>query len=292
MMGALWRPLPLVVMSLSLSAAMFWPQIMSQLPDLSSQPEYQLSWSDIHISAPSRWIPINFAAQVQQQSELPETLNLLDPALAKQLAQAFAHHPWVSGVTSVEKRHGGVDVTLTYRKPVLMVQTPRGLYPVDIDAVLLPPADFTASDVELFPRVEHVRSTPQGPAGTLWGDDAVAGAARLAARLTQEDDHQTPWSRYGLSSIVVLSQPGPVSGVDDVLFGLITKTGSRIIWGHAPQADALEPTVEQKLERLDKYLADNGAFEYRNQPVKIDITDWEVIHWEVLTQSPGTGIVR
>ena len=222
---------------------------------------------------------------------MPETFSLLQDSIVTDLAIAFAGHPWVAEVQSVTKRPGGVVVRLVYRRPTLMVQTSRGVYPIDDTGVLLPPTDFSAADAKTFPRLEGVRSTPQGPAGQPWGDPAVAGGARLAAELTRDRHGETAWGRYGLKTIVVLS-PKESSGSEETdLYGLKTETGSRIVWGHAPGEDALEPTVEQKLKRLDSFLADNGSFESMPEPVVIDVHDWELIHWGVLSRGNSDSSV-
>lgn len=288
----LWRPLPLLAISLTLSGVMFWPQMLRLMPDLSRRPEYQVPWSQIRINEAGRWVPLDLLDQVRAQSDLPPELPLLEDGLVRQLAAAFARHPWIEAVKSVVKAPHGVRVEVVYRQPVLMVRTPRGVYPVDAEGVLLPPADFSVTDVEQFPQVVQVRSMPQGPAGRSWGDEAVAGAARLAARLTSGSDHETPWERYGLQAIVIRSKQGPVANVEDVIYGLMTRDGSQIVWGHAPGADALEPSVDQKLQRLDKFLADNDRFDYLNQPILIDITDWELIRWDLLSRVPGESVFR
>jgi hypothetical protein len=288
----LWRPLPLLTMALALSGMMFWPQIVRLVPDLSSRPEYQIGWSQVRVTEPGRWVPLDLLEQVRTQNGLPSELPLLDDRLVRQLAEAFNRHPWIESVASVVKEPQGVHVGLVYRQPALMVRTPRGVYPVDACGVLLPPADFSVTDVDQFPQVLQVRTLPQGPAGSPWGDPAVAGAARLAARLTGGSDHEAPWERYGLQEIVVRSKQGPVANVEDIIYGLTTREGSQIVWGHAPGADGLEPTVEQKLERLDKFLADNGRFDHVDQPILIDITDWELIRWDVLSRVPGERLFR
>jgi hypothetical protein len=288
----LWRPLPLLTMSLVLSGMMFWPQLLRLVPDLSNRPEYQIGWSDVAVTQPGRWVPLDLLEQVRTQSGRPAELSLLDDGLVRQIADAFVRHPWVESVTSVIKQPHGVQVELVYRQPVLMVRTSRGVYPVDARGVLLPPADFSVTDVDQFPQVLHVRTMPEGPAGTSWGDEAVAGAARLAARLTAGSDHETPWKRYGLQAIVVRSKQGPVANVEDIIYGLTTAEGSQIVWGHAPGADALEPTIEQKLERLDRFLTDNGRFDHLDKPILIDITDWELIRWDLLSRVPGERVFR
>src|SRR5690606_40551676 len=172
----------------------------------------------VDITQPGKWVPGDLLQEVRDQSELPAELSLLDESLVRRIASAFARHPWVESVTSVIKHSSGVKVELVYRQAVLMVRTPRGVYPVDSQGVLLPPEDFSATDVEQFPQLLEVRSAPQGPAGTGWGDEAVCGAARLADRLTRASDHETPWERYGLQAIVIRSKPGPVANVEDVVF--------------------------------------------------------------------------
>lgn len=279
-------------MATTLGGAMFGPQLAHHLPDLSERPEYQLSWSKISVTPLQRWVPQHLCEQVRTLSQLPAEVSVLDESLVHQLAAAFSQHPWVESVRSVQKQPQGIHVELVYREPALMVQTRRGAYPVDTHGVLLPPSDFSLDDVEMFPTLEKVRSTPQGPAGTPWGDRAVVGAAQLAVQLTSGEDHQTPWERYGLRAIVVRSQPGPVADVEDIEFGLTTTSGSYIVWGHAPGSDALEPNVAQKFERIDKFLADNGRFEQLNQPVFLDITDWEVIRWDLLSKVVHESVIR
>lgn len=284
--------MPLLALSLTLSGLMFWPHLARLLPDLTGRPEYRVSWSAIQVPPGGQWVPAEFLDEVRVLSDLPAELPLLDDALTARLARAFMQHPWVKDVTLVEKHPAGIRVMLTYREPVLIVQTPRGLYPVDGEGVLLPPADFTAADVDQFPRLARVKSTPQGTAGAAWGDPAVSGGARLAARLADSSDPLSPWKRYRFSSVIVVPRRGPVAEVEDTIFCLTTESGSQIIWGHAPEEDKLEPSVEQKLERLDKFLAENGGFEYQREPIRIDLTDWDVIHWDVLSRVPDSGAFR
>lgn len=291
-LGSVWRPFPLVVISVSLTLLLFWPQLKKHSPDLSERDEYRLSWSAVEVTPPTKWIPKDFVVQVRERSDLSQQLSLLDDDLPVRLATAFSAHPWVSSVSRVRKLPRGVRVELTYREPILMVQTRRGLYPVDAEGVLLPPTDFSVDDVHLFPRVEGIRSPPQGPAGQDWGDRAVTGAAKLAHELTKGGQGRSAWQRFELEALFVLPQNGPVASVEDIIFGLRTRNGSRIIWGHAPGADGLEPTVPQKLKRLEEFVADNGGIEYLDEPVKLDITDWEVISWDILSTRGETRVIR
>jgi hypothetical protein len=289
----IWRPVPLAVVAVSLTLLLFWRQLAAVLPDLSGRGEYQLTWSDLQVPHAGPWVPEDLLEQVRVQAGLPETLSVLDESLLEQIATAFSAHPWIAAVVSASKEaEGGVKIDLRYREPVLMVHTSRGTYPVDQEGVLLPPSDFSASDVDLFPRVDGVQTTPRGPAGQPWGDSAVIGAARLAAILLQPRSGQIPWKRYGFDRIAVLARQGPVASVENFVFGLTTIDESRIVWGHGPGFDALEPSVDQKLERLNRFIADNGGLQVRNEPVRIDVRDWQVIRWEVLSANGTRAIYR
>ncbi len=290
---SVWRPLPLSAVAVAVSVVMFWPQIVERVPDLSRRPEYQLPWSQVLISTPGRWVPREMAAQVRQMSGLPDPLPLLDETLTERLALAFAQHPWVAEVRSVAKTGPrSLRVDVTYRKPVLMVRTKRGLYPVDHDGVLLPPSDFVPVDAERFPIAEGVRSVPGGPAGTAWGDQAVRGAARLAEVLIRPEEQTSAWERSRMAAIQILEPSRPAESLEQVTLGVTTSTGSQIVWGRPPGADSLEPTVEQKLLRLEKYLPEHGENERSRSPVRLDVRQWDVVEQQQLSRNPGLDRAR
>ncbi|MCA9026525.1 MAG: hypothetical protein KDA86_15065 [Planctomycetaceae bacterium] len=284
-LGVLWQPFPLLTTALALSAVMFWPEIVRQLPDLRDRPEYQLSWSRITTSPAGRWVPPDLVSQVQKRSGLPDPLPMLDEGLVEKLSFAFARHPWVAEVQSVAKT-GPQDiiVKMRFRAPVLMVRTRYGLYPVDREGILLPPSDFAASDAERFPVVDQVRSVPSGPAGTTWGDESVHGAARLAEALTSEGSRTSSWESFGMAKISVLAPNQPATSMDEVTLEITTNDHSQIVWGRPPGADALEPTVEQKLLRLEKHLPRYGETGWSSSPVRLDVRWWDVIDKVELSQ--------
>ena len=80
----------------------------------------------------ARWTPHDIVSQVAQSHPEWNDRSLLETALAADLATAFATHPWIAKVDRVEKtRQGRVKIEVTYRNPVAMVETHRGLYPID-----------------------------------------------------------------------------------------------------------------------------------------------------------------
>ncbi len=278
MLTGLWRPIPLLMAAVALTALMFWPEIVRHLPDLRSRQEYQLAWADITVPPPGRWVPSDLIAQVQRKSGLPDPLPVLDDGLVEKLSIDFANHPWVAEVMSVSKDGPqSVRVQMRYRTPVLMVRTKRGgLYPVDREGILLPPSDFKAADAERFPIATQVRSLPVGPAGTPWGDEAVVGAARLAVAIIDDQDRSPAWETFGMAAISILAPQQPAKSLEEVTLGLTTHAGSQVVWGRPPGADLLEPTVEQKLLRLDKYLPKYGE-EGWSKAVRLDVWQWDVV---------------
>lgn len=289
LLTTLWRPFPLLTAAVVLSTLMFWPEIVRQMPELRSRPEYQLAWTDISISPPGRWVPSNLTSKVQEKSGLPDPLPVLDDGLVERLAIAFQQHPWVAEVKSVSKSGPQrVHIEMRYRTPVLMVRTKRGLYPVDREGILLPPLDFAPADAERFPILRQVQSLPNGPAGTAWGDDAVLGAAHLAEALTTttEQERSSAWETFGMAAIAVLGPERPAESLDEVTLGLMTSAGSQVIWGRPPGADQLEPTVGQKLLRLDRFLPKLGDTEWSTSPVRLDVRLWDEVRKFELSRNP------
>lgn len=270
---SLFRPRLLVVLALAVSAAVWGPMLVKALPDLGQHEEYHLPTADIEITPPPRWVPENLLAQVIERSDLPETVSLLDPGLARQIFEAFQQHPWVEEVVSVRKSMPpGLAVELHYRKPVAMVQMKTGLYPIGHEGILLPPEDFAVSEARRYPRIINIRSVPEGPAGTSWGETAVVGAARIAEALAPH------WEKFRLAAIHAPRPTSAESTIEELTYQLITESGSRILWGRAPGTDRPgELSVEQKIDRLQWYLSRFGRFDQPHGPCEIDIRHWREI---------------
>ncbi|MFG0295772.1 MAG: hypothetical protein ACF8PG_07680 [Maioricimonas sp. JB045] len=272
---ASYRPKAIFLLAVSVAAGFFAPYLIRHLPRLDSSPEYALRADDIVVSAPHDWIPEGFVASVLESADISEDQSLLDENLARNLAEAFAREAWVEEVRRVEiGRDRKVRIDLKYRFPTLMVETTRGDYPVDASGILLPPEDFQPVDRHRFPRVRNIRTLPQGAPGTAWRDPAVTGAARLASYLAPRGDMDR-WKRFELAAIVAPEDVDSSASPDRLAFELITLGGRRIAWGHAPGADSLEPSPDQKVGRLEEYLRRLGSFEEPQGPYLIDIRHFD-----------------
>ncbi|MEX0701064.1 MAG: hypothetical protein WD069_03125 [Planctomycetales bacterium] len=267
----LFRPGVLVIAALLAAGWFVAPMIRRALPRLDERAEYRVRTAEIQVTELPRWVPPDFVAQATRQAGLPEEMSLLDDRLARDVAEAFRLHPWVRNVVRVEKKYPArVVVELEYREPVAMVQVSRGMYPVDADGVLLPPADFSVADTNRYPTLAEVKSTPQGPAGSSWGDPVVIGGAKLAAVLLPD------WRELGLTAIRATHSAS--AKLDDITYELVTRGGSRIVWGRPPQSDHPgELTPEQKLGRLKDYRERFGDFDAPDGPYEIDIRHWQQI---------------
>lgn len=270
-----WFPTKLfLAVGLLIATATTYPAWQHLLPNLARRDEYKVRAEHITITQPPRWVPSNLVEQVLEHADLTSDLSLLDDGLTRRLAEAFALHPWVEEVLTVKKSFpAAVAVQLNYRRPVAMVQVKQGMYPVDPQGILLPPDDFAVSETKLYPLITNVHSTPQGPAGTSWGDAAVVGAAKLADVLAPH------WKKFDLAAIEC---PRQLRG--DEVYVLIANAGSRILWGRVPGSDQPgELSTEQKIGRLKKYIADFGGFDRPNGPYEIDIRHWQEISRRNLT---------
>jgi hypothetical protein len=168
-----------------------------------------------------------------------------------------------------------------------MVAVVDGMYPLDERSVLLPPVDFSVADTRRFPVILGVPAPPQGAEGTRWGDVSVIGAARLAKILLPH------WKRLNLKAIKISARKQAVVSADDITYELVTRGGSRILWGRSP--DSRHPgelTPDQKIGRMQKYMSDFGGFDHPHGPYEIDIRHWQEISRRPLTASRTTTTRR
>ena len=277
-----FQPTTLWWLACALLAIVFLPYVPWMTPDLSTRPEYQIDWSSVQITPAPRGVPARIVNDVKTQAQLPEQLPLLQPGLAKQLAAAFASHPWVEKVNRVEvKRQRAITIDLTYRRTALVVESSRGFYPVDAHSVLLPPTDFEPDVVSRLPVCRNIKTLPQGAAGEQWGDVVVECAARIAEALAPAGDLDKHWKRLGMVAIIApvptTADPQP----EDLSFDIVTRGGSLIRWGRAPGADTLEPSVDQKLARLGQVVQNQGSLDAPGGPFKIDIR-YDVVSLQAL----------
>lgn len=230
--------------------------------------EYVVTAERIVVTPQPAWIHANVKEEVLRLAG-NGPLHLQDRQLVEHLGQAFALHPWVAGVVRVEKQHPArVEVTLRYRRPVLVVKVDaadnQGLIFLDEEAVLLPSEDLAPTQARDYLRISAGGEVPAGGYGSIWKSPRIAGAARIAAALG------TRWQALGLYWLVA-SQPA--SG--ELLFELRTKDDRvRVVWGPAiGQESPGEPTAEGKITALERYVQDKGALTREGAAAAIDLRE-------------------
>jgi len=269
---ARWRPLiiPAMIVGFVAGAIALWWRYGDEV--VSSHPQrYRVELENVLVTDPPAWVKADVRSEVFHDAGWHEQpLSILENDLTVRVAQAFEQHTWVAKVSRVRKQSPAtVKVELQYRRPVAMVEVDYqgrgGLLPVDAEGVLLPPEDFTPEEAVDFPRITVDYSGPSGSIGTSWGDDRVAGAAKIAAVLIE------PWQDWGLYRIVA-QRTGEPSSRSPPSYELHTRDRTRVLWGSAPGDEAMgEATAEQKVVRLARYVEEHGPLDGKDSPAEIDV---------------------
>jgi hypothetical protein len=236
-------------------------------PTLQSA-EYVVTPDRIIVTPQPTWVHSQVKTEVLRTAGASR-LDLRDPKLVEDLAHAFALHPWIAKVLRVEKQFPAqVNVEVQYRRPVLVVKldipSDQGLLFLDEASVLLPTIDFAPSQAKNYLRVTSGGEAPSSIYGTPWGSERIAGAARLAAAW------QNRWQPLGLYWIVAAR-----SSSGEMVYELRTQEDKvRIVWGSPlGHESAGEPTAEQKIAALEKYVRDKGPLDREGGTALIDLRE-------------------
>lgn len=249
---------------------------------VTNHPRFVLDEEHLEITEQPRWIKGDVKREVMRDGGLGD-LKLLDSQTTLRVARAFALHTWVADVKRVRKEPPGrVVVELEYRRPVAMVEVltngQRGLLPIDGKGTLLPPQDFSAEETRDYVRVAVGDTQPVGPVGTPWGDDRIAGAARIATDLGDS------WKSLEVARIT--ARPNEAGGrrkPDEIVYELFTRHGSRIVWGHSPNFE--RPTEAKGAEKVDRLV----RFFHERPPRTGEVLDIDVQGKTGLTVAPLTA---
>jgi hypothetical protein len=242
-----------------------------------SSDQYLVGPEQVEITPLPEWIHTDLRSEVFRNASLDGPLSVMDDQLTQRVANAFSLSPWVAQVVRVTKHYPArVRVQLVYRRPVCMVAV-RGdqlsadaqgtLLPVDAEGVLLPygPDDFSAVEKSRYPRLLGVDTPPVGTVGECWGDVRVIGGAEIAAALAEA------WDELNLQQIVP-SAPLATGAAEEPTYTLVTRRGTRILWGRAPGTKTPgELPVADKLARLRKYAEEHGSLEGAGGPQELDV---------------------
>ncbi len=164
-----------------------------------------------------------------------------EPALCRQIAERLSECAWIRSIEKVQRRSTGmIDISCSYRRPVMQVQNGRGFALIDRDGVRLP-GDH--GYLATLPLVQGVRSPAPDP-GQLWkAPDLSAGMQVLALIADQRFADQ-------VVAVLVHNYEGRSDSRACHLELATDRMGGRIFWGSAPGQEIEENTPEQKLAIL------------------------------------------
>ncbi len=260
-------PLVLLTIAVLIAVAMLaWKQWGGEVV---AQPRFRLDPAKVTIPSQPEWIQVDVRDEVLRDASLVNA-SLLDSDLTVRIANAFAAHPWIAKVRRVGKvPPDKVHVDVEYRKPVALVEVRDFVYATDADGVVLPSDYFIKfpEEVRRFPRIQIDGIGLNVPVGSPWGDHRITGAAKTASLLVEG------WTRYGLYRIS-LWVPATAHQKTAPMYELTSKSGARIIWGHAPRKESSGETVAtEKVRRLERFVENNGSFADKPAKLTVDLND-------------------
>ena len=265
---ASWRRMilvPLILVLFGFGSWMLWKKYSEEVLNHSS---YILDASNISYTSEPEWLGNrNIGEEVIELGSL-ESKKIHEPGLSVGIGSAFMLHPWVKEVDRVRLHYPAkIEVVLTYRKPVAFVVMPVDIYddgkarimPIDSEAVVLPPEDFTPELAQAFPRIDVGDTQPIGrDFGTGWGDPVVADAAKIAELLVED------WGELKDVLYQIQLNPRPTSTSAHADFDILGRPGAGpnggtlvFHWGRAPgdeQSD--EPPAQTKYKALKQWVED------------------------------------
>ncbi|MGI9428233.1 MAG: cell division protein FtsQ/DivIB, partial [Bythopirellula sp.] len=238
-------------------------------PQISQRESYLLAEQRITITALPEWITGEVRSEAIRNAGIIGRLSVLDDAFAQVIEDAFVLHPWVESVERITKRYpAGAHVELTYRRPIAAVelvnQNVVQLIPIDRFGVHLPSSDVPNIRKRYLPRIGGVVERP--PVGQPWTDPRVLGAAEIAEQLAPV------WESMHLVDILPSARPEIRGRMRYFVFDLITRGGTRVVWGAAPSAaPPSEDKFAEKLDRLRAVAKQYGPLDSVRGPAVVDI---------------------
>lgn len=223
--------------------------------DLRELSRYQVQVSNLRLHVPS-WVTPTILSQLKEIPDFPRTFSILEPDVARKLAQAYANNPWVKRVLAVEKKYPqAIRISLEVRRPVAAVRFKGSYYLADAEAVRLPLSFSSWPQEKLkLPFVADAFSPPPAPGG-VW-QDAAAKAGLAVASILFEANQQV---RRSITTIDVSNLDGRRSARESEIV-LLTENRVPIYWGRSPLGSyTKELPVAQKLSNLNvAYRQTNG----------------------------------
>jgi len=255
--SARWLRMPLL--AAAIAAAIWWlPKWPGVLEGRDRAFLVDPAWFELE-SGPD-WLAGDLAGSLRESLALLEATPLRDDRKVAALTRALAGASgWVESVDAVTKRYPNqLEVAVTLREPVALVESEHGLVLIDRHAVVIAAAAESAEylarhELPLLHLARPLRvANPGQKAVDPWLDEGLRVAVELAP-------FRSDLERRGLAVQVIDLTPkqrSEGSAITDV--ELYTRAGLVLEWGRSrghPQFGALEPRAEAKVRGLMRVAA-------------------------------------
>ncbi len=233
------------------------------------RPEFALSRERVIVNSPPAWLDVEMTDLVVEQ--LGSDRTLLDPRLVADVAEIVETAPWVYRVDKIRKSSQGLDIAVTWREPVALIEIDPGtLIPVDRQAIVLDEASLSASPAESWLRISLWWPNKADLPATWerFEDERIRHALSIVRAI------QTDAPSWGVVRVVSWDRPGVARPLAS--FELWTANGKKIVWGNAPGFEMPgEADVDQKKQAIRSYIEAAGAISDMPAYQKLDIRNGE-----------------
>lgn len=249
--------------------------------DIVDQEKYRLTADKIHLPTPPSWSDSDLKKLVLQNNAGNTEPSLLDTGLVSRTVNAFRKVGWIEKVQSVEKSKDGLDIELTYRLAVGVVELnhltisqwpanqPARLLPVDRQGVIMP-GELAADRKLLRFSIFNPANVSTQETWTKWPDKRVQAAAAIGDAIGARG------IEFGLYRIVTFRKPGQPEE-RSVPFELWPDNGTQVIWGNPPgQEVATEASAAEKIQAIEEFVANYGQLN-RLPKQRIDVRSGKAI---------------
>ncbi len=242
----------------------FWNRYRDELVDVR---HYDLSAEKIVINKQPDWVEEDLRQTVV--SQLSSSHNLLDVNLVRSTARTLSENPWIENVNRIEKVASGLQVNLTYRYPIALVDfVQKNILPVPIDrmAVVLDRKVLSSYPDDRLLRISVPRPDATRPKQwDVWQDVRILAAAKLCYFLSDQA------SDLQLFRVVTFELPIRDGKLTKPL-EIWTKNGVKIVWGNAlDQPTSVEASALEKLQAIQQFVVEHGPLVNLDRQKKIDV---------------------
>lgn len=178
--------------------------------------------------------------------------NSLDTQLVGRVASFVESRPYVRQA-SIRKSTNELQINVHYRHPVGIVEFGSLLIAVDGEGVILDGRSYQSDSPDDFMRITVNQPNQKGmETWQVWPDPRIVMASQVC------DELAPYWNELELFRVVTFWAPGrEANGNDTIDVWTKYRDGGRIIWRNASSSG--EVTVEQKINAIRQYIAENGA---------------------------------